>query len=210
MKELYTHLLGRYGKEGAKELLRLSIKANSYKGQFKRTLKNQIKNRFGLKPHDLENILKYASWFTTYKSYIWHLQNWKHLSEADIDQKKNFIFFTTDKYIYVLDLNGKTRSKYPISGVDLLAIEDLTEDNYSEFIVAKGDTLFCYAVPREISLLRNAEMLCDWAEEQSSLNFTLAEKYAKEAISIYEEINDTDNLALCSEILSNINKKIIL
>jgi hypothetical protein len=96
-KELYSHLLGRYGRENTKELLRLCIKANSYTGKFKLTLKNQIKNRYGLKPYDLENLLKYTSSFTTYKSYIWHLKNWKRLSEADIDHKKNFIFFTTDK-----------------------------------------------------------------------------------------------------------------
>lgn len=97
LKELYSHLLGRFGSENTKELLRLCIKANSYKGQFKRTLKNQIKNRYGFKSQDLENLLNYTSWFTTYKSYIWHLNQWKQLGEADIDQKKNFIFFTTDK-----------------------------------------------------------------------------------------------------------------
>ena len=61
------------------------------------TLKNQIKRKFSLQPEDLQNLLKYVSWFTTYKSYVWHLKQWKALGEADIDQKKNFIFFTTDK-----------------------------------------------------------------------------------------------------------------
>ena len=97
LKGLYSHLIGRFGKKDTKELLRLSIKANSYQGSFKRTIKNQIKNRYGLKPHDVENLLEYTSSFTTYKSYVWHLKNWKRLSEAHIDQKKDFIFFTTDK-----------------------------------------------------------------------------------------------------------------
>jgi len=97
LKEVYKHLIGRYGSVNTKELLRLCIKANAYKGQFKKTLKNQIKRKFSLQAEDLQNLLKYVSWFTTYKSYVWHLKQWKALSEADIDQKKNFIFFTTDK-----------------------------------------------------------------------------------------------------------------
>jgi len=97
LKDLYIHLIGRYGREHSKELIRLCTKANSYKGQFKRTLKNQIRSKYKLTPEDLENLLKYTSWFFTYIHYMWHLNQWKRLSEADPDQKKDFIYFTTDK-----------------------------------------------------------------------------------------------------------------
>lgn len=97
LRELSRHLLGRFGSVDTKELLRLCIKVNSYKGDYKRTLKNQIKNRYGFTPNDLDDLLKYASWFTTYKTYMWHLNRWKKLGEASTEQKKDFIWFTTDR-----------------------------------------------------------------------------------------------------------------
>lgn len=96
-KTLYLHLLGRFGKANTKELLRLCYKSNTIKGESKKAIRSQIKRRFELDQTDLNNMLDYAKSFATYKSYIWHLKNWKQLSEADIHSKPDFIFFTSDK-----------------------------------------------------------------------------------------------------------------
>lgn len=48
LKEVYKHLIGRYGSVNTKELLRLCIKANAYKGQFKKDFKEPDKKEVWL------------------------------------------------------------------------------------------------------------------------------------------------------------------
>lgn len=97
LEELRTHLIDRYGVDEANTLHNLLIKANAYKGQYKRTLKHQIKRKYSLSTDELNKLLQYTTWFTTHQTYIVHLNKWRELSEANIDSKKNHIWFKTDK-----------------------------------------------------------------------------------------------------------------
>ena len=97
LQELRTHLIERYGVDGADSLHNLLIKANAYKGDFKRTLKSQIKRKYNLTADELNKLMMYTTWFTTHQTYLVHLNKWRELSNADIENKKNHIWFKTDK-----------------------------------------------------------------------------------------------------------------
>lgn len=119
------------------------------------------------------------------------------------------IFMITEKNFYVMELDGKIVIKQPIAGMNKILVGDFDNDNNTEVILSKGDTLYYYEILSELSKENLANKLCANARELIDLNYTLARKYADEAVKIYREINESRKAEECYTLILEIDKRII-
>jgi len=132
-----------------------------------------------------------------------------YFSDWDADGSKEIVF-GSGEYIHILAADGKEKDKlYVGKHVDGFVNGDLDNDGYTEAVITSGKSV--YILKNKASKSRN-EARQEYVLAASYVEmgrYDEAEKYLVEAVRLYKEAGDAENLKVCDDLKKEIDSRVI-
>jgi len=125
----------------------------------------------------------------------------------DIDDDKEIVI-ASDKSIYVLDKKGGVEWTYLLTrDIDGIQVTDLGDNEYKDFIIASGNSLFAYEISKDFIKLQRADRYYQEAKRYyDSANYQDAIVSLTNARYIYSELGNSEGISICDSLLEKINE----
>lgn len=125
----------------------------------------------------------------------------------DIDDDKEIVI-ASEKGIYVLDKKGEVEWIYLLTrDIDGIQVTDLGDNEYKDFIIASGNSLFVYEISKDFIKLQRADRYYQEAKRYyDSANYQDAIASLTNARYIYSELGNSEGISICDSLLEKINE----
>jgi len=132
-----------------------------------------------------------------------------YYTDWDGDSERDIVF-GSGSYVYAASKKGEMKDKAYVSAViKKLIYEDIDNDGYMDVVINSGDSIYVFE-NKQVKIKNDARENYISAVSFAEMGrYEESDKYLQEAIRLYSELGDRENLKKCEDLAQEIASKVL-